>query len=246
MKALRYTFAALLILLCIWFLLPLLGGVTHIGMFYPVVLLLPLIVVLLRPSLLKGGQKKKIILSVVGIGYFLGFIACGVTMGVMIQAKESTPPDNTTVIVLGCRVYGSNPSRMLSDRCEAAYDYLTENPEAYCIATGGLGHNADISEAESIFNILTEKGIEPHRIYLEEQATDTEENLAFSAKLMEENGLPPVCVIATDGFHQYRADLYAEQAGLTAYAIPSETYLFVLPGYWAREILAIWKAFLFH
>lgn len=242
MKTLRYILASLLILLCLWFLLPLLGGITHIGMFYPVVILLPLIVALLKPSLLKGGRGKKIFLSVVAVCYVLGFVACGITMAAMVKAKNNEAPQNSTVVVLGCMVYGTNPSRMLLDRCDAAYEYLTENPEAVCVAAGGQGPGEDITEAEAIFTILTEKGIEPHRIYLEATSTDTEENLANSAAVIDGNDLPKEVVIATDGFHEYRAGIYAERAGLLPHAIPSKTYLFVLPGYWAREILAVWEA----
>ena len=49
MRTFRCALGVLLILLCIWFLLPLLKGITHIGMFYPVLLMIPLICVLFRP-----------------------------------------------------------------------------------------------------------------------------------------------------------------------------------------------------
>ena len=242
MKIVRYSFAVLLILACVWFLLPLLAGITQIGMFYPVIVLAPLIVVLFKPDLLKGGRAKKIILSVVGVCYLLGFLACGVTLGIMAKSAKTEAPPNATAVVLGCMVYDSGPSRMLLDRCDAAYDYLIAHPDAVCIATGGQGHDEPMSEAEAIFDILPAKGIEPHRIYLEDTSTDTKENLANAAAMIAANELADTVAIATDGFHEFRAGIYAEQAGLTPYAIPSETYLFVFPGYWAREILAVWEA----
>lgn len=245
MKKLRYGIAVLLILLCFWFLLPLLKGITHIGMFYPVVVLIPFIVVLWKPQLLKGGRRKKGILTVVGICYFIGILCCGGTLALMAKAAHREAPKEATVVVLGCMVYDSGPSRMLVERCNAAYEYLAAHPEACCIATGGQGKNEPMSEAEAIFEVLTAKGIEPQRIYLEDRSTDTEENLDNAADLIQANNLPEDVVIATDGFHEFRAGIYAERAGLISYAIPSETYLLVLPGYWAREILAVWKALLF-
>lgn len=245
MKKLRYGIAGLLILFCLWFLLPLLKGITHIGMLYPVVLLIPLIVLLLKPRLLKGGGRKKGILALMGIGYFLLFLCCGGTLLLMAKSAHSEEPEQATAVVLGCMVYESGPSRMLMDRCDAAYEYLVEHPEACCIATGGRGKNEPISEAEAIFEVLTARGIEAQRIYLEDRSTDTEENLRNAAALIEANGLPKEVAVATDGFHEFRAGLYAERAGLIPYAIPSDTYLFVLPGYWAREIPAVWKAFFF-
>lgn len=242
MKAVRYGLAVLLILACLWFLLPLLKGITHIGMFYPVVVLFPIIVVLFKPDLLRGGRTKKIILSMVGVCYLFGFLACGVTLGLMAKSAKTEAPPNATAVVLGCMVYDSGPSRMLLDRCDAAYEYLTAHPDAVCIATGGQGHNEPMTEAQAIFDILTAKGIEPHRIYLEDTSTDTQENLANAAAIIAAHDLSDTVAIATDGFHEYRAGIYAKQAGLNPYAIPSKTYLFVFPGYWAREILAVWEA----
>ena len=242
MRTFRCALGVLLILFCIWFLLPLVKGITHIGMFYPVLLLIPLICVMFRPSLLKGGKRKKMWIRAVACGYLLVFLACGVTLGFMIRGAEKEPAANSTVVVLGCMVYGERPSRMLTDRCEAAYEYLAAHPDAVCVAAGGQGPRENISEAEAIFVILTEKGIAPERIYLEDTSTDTEENLENTAKIIEANGLSPRVAIATDEFHEFRAGIYGQRAGLETFALPSSTYLFVAPGYWAREILAVWEA----
>lgn len=242
MEKLRKTLGVILILLCIWFLLPLAKGVTHIGMFYPVILMVPLIAVLFRPQLLKGGRKKKMFIRIAAACYVVAVICCGVTLGAMVKGAEREAPADSTVVVLGCMVYGENPSRMLVDRCEAAYTFLKANPEAVCVAAGGQGPRENISEAEAIFRVLTDKGIEPQRIYLEDRSTDTEENLRNTAKIIEANGLSADVAIATDAFHQYRAGIYGQRAGLQTYAVPSSTYLFMAPGYWAREILAVWEA----
>ena len=245
MRTFRCALGVLLILLCIWFLLPLLKGITHIGIFYPVLLMIPLICALLRPSLLKGGKRKKRWITAAVCGYLLVFTACGVTLGDMIRGAEKEPAADSTVVVLGCMVYGENPSRMLTDRCEAAYDFLADHPDTVCVAAGGQGPGEDISEAEAIFRILTEKGIAPERIYLEDRSTDTEENMRNAAEIIEANGLSTDIAVATDGFHAYRAGIYGERAGLTASALPASTYLAVAPGYWAREILAVWEALFF-
>ncbi len=52
---------------------------------------------------------------------------------------------------------GKNPSLMLSKRLEAAYEYLNENKNAVCIVSGGKGSNEEISEAQCMYNYLTEK-----------------------------------------------------------------------------------------
>ena len=60
--------------------------------------------------------------------------------------------------------------------------------------------------------------------------------------IIKENGLATDVAIASDNFHQLRAEIFAKKNGLTAYSAGNPTYLFVAPGYWTREILAVYKA----
>lgn len=247
MKKLKKFVACLLIIICFWFLLPLAKGIIHIGMIYPVIMLCPIILFLLKPNLWEKGKKYHFILiKITSIIYAVVFLLCGCTLTVMIFAANQKAPANSTCIVLGCMVYGEKPSRMLNDRCEAAYEYMKKNPKASCIATGGQGKREDISEAEAICRILTNKGISGDRIYLEDESTDTYENLQNAAKIIEENHLSKNVAVTTNSFHIYRGEIYAKLSGLTPYAVSAPTYLIMLPGYWAREILAVWEAWIFY
>ena len=42
----------------------------------------------------------------------------------MVRASKTAPKDETVMIVLGCGVNGDRPSLMLTERLDAAYDYL--------------------------------------------------------------------------------------------------------------------------
>ena len=51
---------------------------------------------------------------------------------------------------------------------------------------------------------------------MEDKSTSTAENFAFSAALMEREGIPHGnTAVVTSDYHQYRASLYAQRAGLT-------------------------------
>ena len=115
----------------------------------------------------------------------------------MIRSATNKPVGNETVIILGCRVYGENPSLSLMDRMDAAYEYLVKYPETYCVVSGGQGDGENISEAECMYRYLTDKGIDGNRIFKEEASTSTRENIAFSLKVIEENNLPDTIAIAT-------------------------------------------------
>ena len=218
-------------LLSVWFMLPIFKGVLHIGMIYPVLIFLFTAAVLCFWDKFKAFFKKhKIIFRGLIVAYILGMAVIVVPLGFMISASVDTPPENATVIVLGCQVKGDKPSRMLHDRCRSALNFLKANPKSVCVASGGQGNGENISEAKAIFNFLDEK------------STNTSENLSFSADIIKENGLPTDVAIASDDFHQLRAEIFAKKNGLTAYSAGNPTYLFVASGYWAREILAVYKA----
>ena len=82
-------------------------------------------------------------------------------------------------------------------------------------------------------------GIDPARIYLEDKSTSTEENLAFSAQVIAENGLPATAAIASDCFHQLRAAIWAERSGLTPCSLGCASPWYLTAGYWAREAAAL-------
>lgn len=117
--------------------------------------------------------------------------------------------------VLGCRVKGTVPTRALMSRCKAAFDYLTENKDSVAVLSGGQGADEDISEAECMYHILTEKGIDKTRLYIENASTSTEENLKFSSDVIDKNNLSKEIVICTSEYHIYRALMIAKKQALT-------------------------------
>lgn len=157
----------------------------------------------------------------------------------MIKAATNRPPEGTHAVVLGCAVKGDKPSRILRERLEAAYDYLSENEETVCILSGGQGEGEEISEAECMYRYLTEKGIAAERLLMETASTNTEENLLYSRALMQAYGLGNEVTIVTSEFHAYRADDMAKKLGLKSYSTPSHTSLWYLPTYYVRELYGI-------
>ena len=152
----------------------------------------------------------------------------------MISTANRPPDGNTTVIVLGCKVRGEEPSLMLRQRIMTAYRYLDQNPSAMCIVSGGQGADELISEAESMKRVLVEQGISEDRIILEDRSTGTDENIRFSIE-KNEYGMSGSVTIVTNEFHQLRAKLIADKYGLESYSVSARTSLWLLPTYWLRE-----------
>ena len=129
---------------------------------------------------------------------------------------------------------------MLSRRLDAAYKYMSEHETVCAVVSGGQGSDEAMSEAECMRSYLTDKGIAPERIFMEDKSTTTKENLEFSKKLIAENGLPQKVTLVTDGFHQLRAEMLAAKAGIASpYNISGYTSWYVIPTYWVREWFGI-------
>ena len=153
----------------------------------------------------------------------------------MISSTHKKPTGNPAVIVLGCRVIGHNPSLVLGERLNAAYDYLMKHPDSVCIVSGGQGSDEVISEAQCMYDWLVACGIEKERILMEDRSTSTRENLSFSNKILTENDLGNEIAIVTNEFHMYRAHTIARKLGLSVASIPARTNFILFPTYVVRE-----------
>lgn len=181
----------------------------------------------------------KVILTGILVVVAAVILLAGVETAFMIKAATAKPSENATVVVLGCRAYGSRPSIMLASRLDAAYEYLTEHPDVICIVSGGQGPDESMPEAECMYLYLTEKGIAPERIYQENRSTSTRENLLFSQEIIEAEGLNPEIAIVTNEYHEYRAGMVADALEMEHSAVPARTPLWLFPTYYIRELYGI-------
>ncbi len=183
-------------------------------------------------------------------------VYCAVVSTFMISGMTNTPQkafqsgtggvyEPETVIVLGCKTINGVPSVMLGARLDRAIEYLEENPQAVCVVTGGKGSDETEPEADTMERYLITKGIDKERIYKEDKATNTEENLQYSKEIIIKENLSENVIIVSESYHVYRGMRNAQKQGLQAAALPAPTYTpWALPSYWLREIFAISRDFL--
>ncbi len=193
--------------------------------------------------------KKSAAVSLAALLFAAGVAAFGIVSGMMLKASLTAVPSdcpNYTLVVLGCKAHGDKPSWMLNDRLEKAFSILSENPNVKCVVTGGMGDDEQFTEAFVMRKYLVEKGISPDRIYMEELSESTEENLLYSKSLIRLYGLSENIVIVTDRFHELRARIWAEKSGFrNIYSGCCETRLYLVTGYWFREMFGLARLYLF-
>lgn len=130
-------------------------------------------------------------------------------------------PEGTVGIVLGCRVVDDKPCPMLARRCDRARKYLDSDGKAVLILSGGKGSDEGISEAQAMYNYLTEAGVSPDRLIKEDKSTTTDENMKFSKAILESLTDTGEAVIITTSFHQFRAGIMARRQGIKTYKLCS-------------------------
>lgn len=146
-------------------------------------------------------------------GFLAGMVLFLIVEGCIISRYRDKGREGLDyIIVLGAQMKPAGPSAVLKFRLDAAYDYLTANEDTICIVSGGQGRNEPCSEAEGMYAYLTQKGIAPERILMEDKSTDTSENIAYSIALMDNKDAS--VGIVTNNFHVFRGIHLAKGAGL--------------------------------
>ena len=193
---------------------------------------------LIQRDFLASHKKVKMIfhvlaaVAVVALGTFCSMIAG--------EFSATGRQELDYIIVLGAQVREDGPSVVLKYRLDAAIDYLNENSDTICIVSGGQGGNEPVSEAEGMADYLIENGIEKSRILLEDQSTNTVENIRNSKLLMKTpyNGVG----IVTNNFHVFRAVQIAKVQGLEgACGIAADSNALYIPNNMLRECCGILK-----
>lgn len=157
----------------------------------------------------------------------------------MLKAIQTKPKGDETVIVLGCGVYGAKPSLALIERMNEAIQFMNQHKNVKCIVSGGQGRLEDISEALAMYTYMTNEGIETDRIYQEDKSRNTDENICFSKRIIEEKKLNPSITLITQNYHMYRAMRIAKKYGFNCSGITAKSRWYATPAYWLREVVAI-------
>ena len=132
-----------------------------------------------------------------------------------------------------------------------ALDYLEEHPDMKVVVTGGQGSDEPVTEAQCMYDYLTEHGVEGENIILEDRASNTWENIKYTQELFQSGEVEPTGKIlaVSSGFHLARIRMLWAREWEGTYTLstlaapashtPSRLKMYV------REPLALVKSFLF-
>ena len=193
---------------------------------------------------LKFPQFARITTKIFTVILILGLLVVGTTEAIVIKYSFGNPKETVDyIVVLGAKVNADGPSVSLWDRICAAYTYLEEHPGVTAVVSGGRGTDEPITEAECMYRELVELGIDPKRIWMEDQATSTWENMHYTLDLIEEKTgqRPQKLGVLSSEYHLFRASLFAKACGVEFVGIPARTSRAAQAlNHFMREVAGVW------
>ena len=143
------------------------------------------------------------------------------TLYVNIMAAKHKPNfDKDFIIILGCKVRDDGTlTPILKARVDKAIEFAKEqkektNKNIIFVPSGGQGQDEIISEAEAMKKYLIEKGIPEEDIIIENESTNTLQNMKFSKNKIDEINKEGKIVFSTTNYHVFRSGVIANSEGI--------------------------------
>jgi uncharacterized SAM-binding protein YcdF (DUF218 family) len=151
---------------------------------------------------------------------------------------------DAVIVIFGAAVRpGGRPSTTLRWRVEAAVAFATRFTAPLFVPTGGVGRFGP-SEASVMARLLTDRGVPPGRILLEETGTDTFSSARAVASLLRAKGITAPVFAASSFFHLGRCVVLLRLLGVPARAagppfVPAASRWMHRCYWWLREAVAL-------
>ena len=155
------------------------------------------------------------------------------------------------MVIFGCQVKPWGPSILLQDRLDTALEYLDEHPDMTVVVSGGKGPDEPTSEAQCMFDYLTKYGVDGEKIIMEDESSNTWQNIGNTLELMKSGKLEASgeFLLVSNDFHLTRIKMLWDRVWPGTYSVstlsapvshfPSRVKMFF------REPLALVKSFIF-
>ena len=119
------------------------------------------------------------------------------------------------IVVLGAAQYDGRPSPQLQARLDHALELWNLNLASYIVVTGGKQEGDRFTEAAASRKFFESSGVASDLIFEENSGTTTYASLFAVSQVANQLGIYRVLIVS-DPFHLLRAELIANEVGLSA------------------------------
>lgn len=126
------------------------------------------------------------------------------------------------IVVLGAAQYDGRPSPVFEARLNHAMELYNEDMADTIVLTGGKQEGDRFTEGYSGYKYLADQGIPDDALILEDQGTNTWEQLAAASRILGDRGATDVLLVS-DPYHSYRLAATASELGLDPQVSPAST-----------------------
>lgn len=164
--------------------------------------------------------------------------------GNIMAARHNPAYDKDFIIILGSKIRKDGSlTPLLKGRVDRAIAFAKNqknetNKDIIYVPSGGQGADEVISEAEAIKNYLTENGINPENILVENKSTSTSENMKFSKEKINSIKKDGKIAYSTTNYHVFRSGVIANNEGIDCEGMGSNTKWYFYTNALIREFIA--------
>ena len=184
----------------------------------------------------------------IGLNAILSYFYCLTLANLycnIMAARHKPYYDKDFVIILGAKIRDDGRlTPILKARVDKAIQFAKKQKEKaekniIFVTSGGKGQDEVISEAEAMKNYLIENGISQSNIIVEDQSTNTLQNMRFSKKKIDEKNEDGKIIFSTTNYHVFRSGVIANNEGIDCEGIGSSTKWYFYTNAIIREFVAI-------
>lgn len=190
---------------------------------------------------------KKLIALVLCALLVCGIAVIGIDMYVVkstekyILTPETAGSGYDCILVLGCGVWGENPSHMLEDRLLQGIELYEYGASGKMLMSGDHGRE-NYDEVNVMKDFAAERGVDSDDIFMDHAGFSTYESMYRAKEIFKAEKI----LIVTQDYHLYRAIYDARAMGIEAYGVASNPRGYAGQLYRdIREILARNKDFIY-
>ena len=152
--------------------------------------------------------------------------------------------DKDFIIILGTKMRDDGTlTPILKARVDKAIQFAKEQKEEngkdiVFIPSGGKGKDEVMSEAEAMKKYLLKNDINEEKIIIENQSTNTLQNMKFSKNIINEINKNGKIVFSTTNYHVFRSGVIANNEGIDCEGMGSKTKWYFYTNALIREFFA--------